>query len=58
MEGGERGLIQDTIPTFSWRDCEKPQSGQRSPGRDFNPGPPEHDVGELTTQLRIFNSTI
>lgn len=30
---------------------EKPQNN-RSAGRNVNPGPPEHEVGMLTTRLR------
>jgi hypothetical protein len=31
---------------------EKSQSGMPYPGRDLNPGPPDYDVGVLTTRPR------
>jgi hypothetical protein len=53
VKGSGRGLIKANIAEFAQRDSGKSQKflGQdsRCVGRNLNSGPPEYDVGMLTT---------
>jgi hypothetical protein len=54
LEGSGRGLIYGTILPIYWNEENHKSLNQdsRSPGRDLNPGPPEHETGGLITRLR------
>jgi hypothetical protein len=52
VEGSGRGqVLSRPLLGETEENHEKPQSSL-FPGRDLNPGPPEYEEGEPTTQLR------
>jgi hypothetical protein len=55
VEGSGRGLILRYYPSIclgSEKTHENLSQDSQSPGRDFNPGPPEYEAGVLTARTR------
>jgi hypothetical protein len=57
LEGSGRGLILRYYPGVCLKGLRKTtktlSQDNRSPGRGLYPGPPEYEVGVLTTQPRL-----
>jgi hypothetical protein len=56
LEGRGRGIIwgyySGIRPEELWKTTTNLSQNSLSPGRDFNPGPPEYEAGVLTTRPR------